>query len=97
MLVANTLTPTCRSFGAGDKISNIALDSCVGNVNGDFHVGIGFTGSDHCTNPTLEVGEKVLLGATCPCEGGFNIGSHLDLVPPDTILVANDGVLACAR
>jgi hypothetical protein len=37
ILSGNTLRATCRTPQEGDKISVIAVDSCVGNVNGDLH------------------------------------------------------------
>ncbi|KAJ7431046.1 hypothetical protein B0H11DRAFT_2388709 [Mycena galericulata] len=84
-----TVTATCFTTSQGDSISSIALDSCVGNNNGDLGVGQGFSNS--CSQVALN---GLVLSAECiPLEPGVVVGSQVNL---DTVLTAVNGVLACS-
>ncbi|KAJ7760712.1 hypothetical protein DFH07DRAFT_429872 [Mycena maculata] len=83
------LTATCFAPDGSDSISDIDLDTCVGNSNGDLVVGTGFTAS--CTGLSLNGLE---LSAECPSNGGgFTVNDPISL---DTALVVHNGVLFCA-
>ncbi|KAJ7108299.1 Cyanovirin-N [Mycena epipterygia] len=81
------LTATCSSPGAGDSISDISLNSCIGNNNGDLAVGGDFSSS--CTQINLNGLE---LSAECQSNSGFTVGSELNL---DIAITAVNGVLTC--
>ncbi|KAJ7760711.1 hypothetical protein DFH07DRAFT_771788 [Mycena maculata] len=83
------LTATCFAPDGSDSISDIDLDTCVGNNNGDLVVGTDFTAS--CTGLSLNGLE---LHAECASNGGgFTVNDPISL---DTALVAHNGVLFCA-